>query len=313
MNKTYSPIALFTYNRVEHSKIAVKTLLDNPEAKNTDIYIYSDGPKNESDVYKVSENRNFLRTVSGFRSVTLIEKEFNCGLSNSLINGITDIVNKYGRVIVVEDDLSVSPFFLKFMNDALEYYKNEEKVSAISGYVNPVDTKMPEMFFLRYFSCWGWATWKRAWDLFNPDSLDLLFRIRKTWKTNEFNIGNSKNFYNMLLNKALGKNDSWAIRFYASSFLNNKLILFPGKSLVDQNGYDGTGTHCSTGGFPAAHMAQQPININMSLQISESQEAFLAYQKFFKSREKEWSTFFIAKSFIKRILYIDIIKAKYHK
>ena len=183
----FAPIALFTYNRADHTQSAVESLLRNTEASQSDLFVFSDGPKNETKIEGVKQNREYIHTITGFKSVTIVERESNWGLSKSLIAGITELTDKYGRVIVVEDDLIVSPYFLKYMNDALEKYKDDDRVASISAFLNPTDTQTSETFFLRYFACWGWATWKRAWQLFNPDSRELLKRIR--WKTNEFNIG----------------------------------------------------------------------------------------------------------------------------
>ena len=148
---TYAPIALFTYNRADHTRQAVESLLRNSEAKDTDLFIFSDGPKNEKAAEGVKANREFIRTITGFKSITIIEREKNWGLANSLIAGITDVINKYGRVIVVEDDLTLSPFFLRFMNEALEKYKDDDRVSSISAYVYPSENEYPINFFLHYF------------------------------------------------------------------------------------------------------------------------------------------------------------------
>lgn len=165
---TYAPIALFTYNRADHTRKAVESLLQNAEAKDSDLFIFSDGPKNEKTVRGVADNREYIHTVTGFKTVTIVEREKNWGLANSLIAGITDVINKYGRVIVVEDDLILSPYFLKFMNDGLEKYKDDDRVGTITGFVPPIEEKLPETFFLTYFQCWGWQhgnahgiCWKR--------------------------------------------------------------------------------------------------------------------------------------------------------
>lgn len=238
---TYAPIALFTYNRADHTKKAVESLLKNAEAKESDLFIFSDGPKTEEKRGAVEENRRYIHTITGFKSVTIVEREKNWGLANSLIAGITEIVNKYGRVIVVEDDLILSPYFLQYMNEALEKYKDEKQVGAITAYCPIKDDALPETFFLRYFHCWGWATWKRGWDLMNLDTKFLLRKMR--WKTMKFNLDGAINNYGMLYCQKVGLVDSWFIRLYASFFLAEKLTLFPGKSLVSNHGLDGSGTH----------------------------------------------------------------------
>ena len=171
---TYAPIALFTYNRADKTQRVVESLLKNAEAKFSDLFIFSDGPKTPEKKAGVEENRKYIHTISGFNSVHIIEREKNWGLANSLIAGITEVINKYGKVIVVEDDLILSPYFLQFMNEGLEKYKDDDRVGTITGFVPPIKDKLPETFFLKYFQCWGWATWKRAWDLLEGDARSLL-------------------------------------------------------------------------------------------------------------------------------------------
>lgn len=310
---TYSPIALFTYCRADKTQRAVESILCNTEAKDTDLFVFSDGlkvypgeKKTEEKRNGVEENRRYIHTIKGFKSVTIIERETNWGLSRSLISGITDIVNKYGRVIVVEDDLVLSPYFLKFMNDALEKYKDDDRVSTISAFLNPVEGNVPETFFLRYFACWGWATWKRAWDLFNPDANDLLRQLR--WKVNDFNIGGSSNFYGMLYCQKVGLIDSWAIRFYASLFLKGKLQLFPGRTMAIQHGMDGTGTHSGIDKtFANMKLSQTPIEV-ADIPVEESKDMYKAFSDFYSRQVNKRSILYQYgrfKSFVRRLIGID--------
>ena len=230
--QTYAPIALFTYNRADHTQRAVESLLQNAEAKDSDLFIFSDGAKNEKAIKGVEDNRKYIHTVTGFKSVTIVEREKNWGLANSLIAGITDVISKYGRVIVVEDDLILSPYFLKFMNEGLEKYKDDDRVSSISGFIPNVEEKLPETFFLRFFHCWGWATWDRAWSLLNNDVRYLLRKLR--FKSNDFSLDGSMGSYGILYCQKLGLVDSWYIRLYASFYLKGKLTLYPGKPMVEK-------------------------------------------------------------------------------
>jgi len=302
-----APIALFTYCRADHTRDAVESLLRNQEAAESDLYIFSDGPKNESKELAVNENRKYIHTIQGFNSIRIIEREKNWGLANSLIAGITEIVHKYGRVIVVEDDLILSPYFLKYMNEALEMYKNDDRVSAISAFLNPIDCQAPNTFFLRYFACWGWATWDRAWRLFNPDTKDLLKQIR--WKTKEFNVGEHGGFYGMLYCQKVGLVDSWAVRFYASSFLADKLVLFPGKSLAMQTGLDGSGTHSKTGDTVYNSMQLSMNSILLAdIPVEENQAMYQAYSRYYARGRKKFSIkgkYHQFKSFVRRLTGID--------
>jgi len=321
----YAPIALFTYNRADHTQQAVESLMKNAEAKDSDLFIFSDGPKNEKAKKGVEENRKYIKTLKdgnvlapcmcsgersseygNFKSVTVIEREKNWGLANSLIAGITEIVNKYGRVIVVEDDLILSPYFLQFMNEALEKYKDEDKVASISAFLNPIDCEAPETFFLRYFACWGWATWKRGWDILINDDRVLLKRLR--WKKNDFNIGGTGPFYGILYCDKIGLNDSWAVRFYASQFLAGKIQLFPGRTMAIQSGMDGTGTHCGAGDtvYDYMSLSDRPIELP-NIPIEENMEMYNAYSRFYGNGKKrtfktEWER---VKSFIRRLIGID--------
>lgn len=303
--QTYAPIALFTYNRADKTQRVVESLLQNAEAKYSDLFIFSDGPKTPEKKAGVEENRKYIHTISGFNSVHIIEREKNWGLANSLIAGITEVINKYGKVIVVEDDLILSSYFLQFMNEGLEKYKDDDRVASISAFLNPTDTQTSDTFFLRYFACWGWATWKRAWQLFNPDSRELLKRIR--WKTNEFNIGGTGPFYGILYCDKVGLNDSWAVRFYASCFLANKLHLFPYQTMAIQSGMDGTGTHSGISStYSNMKLSQVPILLS-DIPVMENQLMYQAFSRFYgKGRKNTVKVLFQRlKSFVRRLLGVD--------
>lgn len=303
----YAPIALFTYNRADKTQRVLESLMQNAEAKDSALYIFSDGPKNEKAAEGVKANREYIHTVTGFKSVTIIEREKNWGLANSLIAGITEVINKYGRVIVVEDDLILSPYFLKFMNDGLEKYKEEPRVGAISAYVPTKNGNLPNTYFLRYFHCWGWATWKRGWDLLNTDTRYLLRKMR--FKKNEFDVGGNAGAYGNLLCQKYGLVDSWWVRLYASLFLADKLTLYPRQTLVVNNGLDGSGTHSKDSTANQTKInSTVPIGID-DIQIVESKDAYKAFKAAFDINAANDSYITVierkVKSFIRRLLYID--------
>ena len=240
-----APIVLFAFNRPEHLKRTVESLASNVFAKESDLVVFCDGPRTEAEQATTNLVRQYARTILGFNSLVVVDRDRNWGLAPSVIEGVSQIVRKYGRVIVLEDDMITNRDFLSYMNGCLELYKNEDKVISISGYIYPVAAALPETFFLRGADCWGWATWKRGWDLFDADGLNLLTTIKARQLQCEFNFNNSYPYVNMLERQVLGKNSSWAIRWYASAFIKDKLTLYPGKSLVQNIGMDGTGTHCS--------------------------------------------------------------------
>jgi hypothetical protein len=243
-----APIALFVYNRPEHTRRTVLALQKNELAPESDLIVFCDGAKNNDlDQQAVRATRNYIRTIAGFKSLKIVECPENNGLAKSIITGVTEVVNNYGRVIVVEDDLITSRYFLRYMNEGLKLYENDDKVISIHGYIYPVKRKLPETFFLKGADCWGWATWKRGWDLFEADGQKLLDELETKKLAREFDFNNSYPYTQMLRDQIKGRNNSWAIRWYASAFLKNKLTLYPGRSLVSNIGFDNTGTHCRSG------------------------------------------------------------------
>jgi hypothetical protein len=239
-----SPIAFFAYNRPEHCLQALESLAANEGAAESELFIFCDGPKGRRDHKAVEEVRAAVGSRKWCKTVHIIEREKNWGLARSIISGVTETVNRHGRIIVLEDDLVLSPQFLNFMNDALEFYKDQPKVMHISGYMFPVKGQLPEAFFYRGASCWGWGTWKRAWNQFESDAQKHLDRLSAKALRYEFDIQGSTNFYSMLRDHSKGRINSWAIRWYASVFLNGGLCLHPGTSMTNNIGHDGTGVHC---------------------------------------------------------------------
>lgn len=240
---SYAPIALFVYNRLVHAQTTIEALQRNALAPNSDLIVYSDGAKDVRDLDAVLKVRNYLKDVDGFKSVRVVERETNVGLANAIIGGVTEVCAAHGRVIVLEDDLMTSPAFLDFMNAALNLYETDELVGSIHGYWYPMKALLPQSFFLRGASCWGWATWSRAWRCFEPDARVLLTELEQRNLTGAFDLEGAMSYTAMLRNQLAGKVDSWAVRWHASMFLANKLQLSPSGSLVKNIGFDGTGTH----------------------------------------------------------------------
>lgn len=240
-----APIVLFVYNRKDHLEKTIEALKQNELAKDSDLYIFSDGPKKEGDE-KVQAVRDFLKQISGFRKISISIAEKNKGLANSIINGVSTVIDNYGKVIVLEDDIITSPFFLDYMNQALELYHSDEKVMHVSGYMFPVSGEvLKDTFFLKPTSCWGWGTWKRAWGHFSNDISEIEKRMDSS-KRNDFNLNGAHDYYEQIRLNKEKKIKTWAIFWYASSFLNNGLSLHPKKSYCQNIGHDGSGTHCAT-------------------------------------------------------------------
>jgi hypothetical protein len=282
MNKT--PIALFVYNRPEHTRRTVEALQKNVLAQESDLIVFSDAPKSETQVGMVQEVRLYIRQIKGFKSVTIVERESNLGLARSIIDGVTATANKYGRIIVLEDDMVTSPYFLSYMNEALEKYAGEDRVVSIHGYVYPVDQPLPEAFFLPGADCWGWATWSRGWTCFNRDGQFLLDELKRRKLIRAFDFNGAYPFSKMLERQIKGTNDSWAVRWYASAFLADKITLYPGRSLVHNIGNDNSGTHCGESADLDAKLSDTSINLS-NIKIEPSQEGRQAFENFFRQKQ----------------------------
>jgi len=297
-----APIVLFVYNRPEHTQQTLEALAANLLAKESELFIYSDAPKNQEAIETVKAVRTLIKNLQGFKSVTIIERDKNWGLANSIIDGVTSIVNQYGKVIVLEDDLVASPFFLTYMNDALNLYENDGRVASIHGYIYPVNKKLPNYFFLRGADCWGWATWKRSWDTFNPNAQFLLDEIKRQTLEKLFNFNNSYDYTGMLKNQINGKVSSWAIRWYASAFLADKYTLYPGVSFVKNIGIDGSGTHCGiTGNYETEYSDfYKPV---LLIDVCDCAKARKAITQYFSSVKKVNILNKIKKSFKREIIH----------
>jgi hypothetical protein len=274
-----APLALFVYDRPGHVRRVVEGLRANALAAETDLFIFSDAPKSESRIKEVSEIRALARGLQGFKSIELVEQSVNQGIAGSIVQGVTRLTAKFGRVIVLEDDLLPSRHFLRYMNDALNTYANDDRVISVHAYSYPVASKLPETFFLLGADCWGWATWKRSWDLFEPDGRKLLSELERRRLSRSFDFEGSYPYTQMLRDGIAGMNDSWAIRWYASAFLHGKLTLYPGSSQVRNIGADGSGIHVgSTRSFENSEWGR-PLDVG-SIRVEVSQgarRAFAAY------------------------------------
>lgn len=240
----HAPIAIFCYRRPDHLRNTLESLMRCEGLEQSPLIVYGDGPRNAEEVAAVEETRATAKAMLGERAEYHFS-EVNLGLSRSVIAGVSDAVSRFGRAIVVEDDLDLSPSFLTFMNQALDRYADEERVFQVSGYMFDV----PELkaassaLFLPFTVSWGWATWKRAWDQFDPQATGWeALRTNKVMRR-RFNLDGSYDYATMLMRQMAGLRNSWAVRWYWSVFKANGLVLFPPVSLVSNTGFDGSGTH----------------------------------------------------------------------
>ena len=261
MSRELAPITIFAYRRIDLLHRVIEALQDNIYAKESDIYIFSDGPRGEHDREEVDRVREYTRRIEGFNRVTVIERNRNYGLAQNIIEGVTDIVDKYGKIIVLEDDILTCRYFLKYMNDALNLYENENSVMEISGYAFPHGNEgVPETAFIHFADCWGWATWRRAWDCFekDPEGIIRSFSEDDIYK---FNLDGCYPFWDQVLSNANGQLDTWAIFWQASVYMKNGLMLYPTKSLIKNIGLDGSGENCGIASGYSSAMVDKPIEV----------------------------------------------------
>lgn len=245
MNK-YAPICLFTYNRLSETQQTIAALQKNELAKESDLFIFSDAAKNASGVAKVTAVRKSLKGINGFKSVTVFEAIKNKGLATSIIDGVSQIINDYGKVIVLEDDLITSPHFLTFMNRALDFYDIEKKIQSVNGYSLKVESCTSDVYFQQRPFPWGWATWKDRWDVSLFDKEELKKSVNTALGIlKEFKRKCGDDSASMLLNSIYDRNDSWYIRWSFNHFRSNRFSVYPFYSLVNNIGFGEEGTHCN--------------------------------------------------------------------
>ena len=269
MAAEYAPIAVFAFRRPDHLAACLASLAACAEATDSPLVVFCDGPRGPQDEDAVREVRRVARAAVGFASVEVVEREANLGLAASVIDGVSRVLSTHERIVVVEDDLTVSPDFLGYLNTGLDLYADEPRVASIHAYVVAVDGPLPSSFFLRGADCWGWATWRRAWARFDADGASLLRRLRESGQERAFDLDGAYPYTGMLARQVAGEIDSWAVRWHASAFLAGMLTLYPGVSLVENTGQDGSGTNSfatRTHAVSAARLAGplQPIPVEES-------------------------------------------------
>lgn len=310
--KQYAPIVLFCYNRPEHTSIVLEALSANDLAGESRLFIFSDAPKTEAsdqDREKVLAVRKIIRAKKWTSEVNIIEQVTNKGLADSITDGISEVVSKYGKVIVLEDDIVPQKGFLKYMNEALEMYESDDSVMNISAYIYPYNRpeNTPDTFFLKIAGGWGWATWKRAWNQYNPDAEVLINSLEEKKLVSGLNIENSHDFFSQLLankNKSLY---TWGVKWYASWFLAGGFNLFPKESIVKNIGFDGTGIHSgSSTSFQT--ICTDYINVERQV-IIEEKNVRNEIIKFFTSIKKPKQRWWI--STIKKIPFATMLYRKF--
>lgn len=279
----WAPIALFIYRRPDHARRTILSLLACDGVDTSPIHVYADGPKSSGEAEAVRATRVVARDLLGQRA-TFREQERNLGLAESVIAGVTELCEQYGQVIVVEDDLVLGPSFLGFLNEGLRHFRTEPRVMQISGHMFDVpelrDTN--EAVLLPMTTSWGWATWKRAWDLFDPAATGWEARLGTAEASRRFNLDGHYDYRRMLQRQMKGEIDSWAIRWNYAVFARDGLALFPPRTLVANVGMDGSGTHgrAAIAGRQATIAADRSFSMPNDIGVSpRAREVFSAISR----------------------------------
>jgi hypothetical protein len=271
-----APIILFVYNRPLHTEKVITALNVCDDADVSDLYIFHDGLKVGSDSQSHLMVKEIINRKWNFNTITVINRNFNFGLAENIINGVSEILAKHDKIIVLEDDILPRKGFLNYMNDALNMYKDSLKVGCVHAWNRNMDIfpKNQQTFFLRGGDCWGWGTWKRAWDKFDWDGLKLLESIKGQHLEYSFNRNGTMDFVKMLEGQISGQNQSWAVRWHASLFLAGMFCLHPTIGIVENIGLDGSGVHCG------ANNIKQRTRKYIKLKIQPVEECQLFFEHF---------------------------------
>lgn len=276
-----APILLFCYNRPLHIKRTIEALKINELASDSELFIFSDGYKDESDKNEVENVRRIIESISGFKEITIVKRNSNWGLSKSVILGVSEIIDQFGKVIVVEDDLVTSPFFLQYMNDCLNYYQTDKKIFSISGYSPPIhypDHFKGKQYITNRPCSWGWATWNSRWNLIDWELKDFNQFIRNSSLRKRFNIS-GKDSSTMLLRQMTGEINSWAIRFHYNCFKQNNYCIYPRISMLYNIGTDGSGTHLGSTNKYKTELSNEKL-VPVSVKFDEG--ILRNFQKFYE-------------------------------
>jgi hypothetical protein len=303
-----APVALFVYNRPLHAQKTTERLKMNELAGESDLFIFSDGPKDEASKNEVAKVRAYIRKLKGFKHITIFEKESNMGLAKSIITGVTEIINRYHKIIVIEDDIVTSQYFLKYMNEGLNYYENYKNIFSISGYNHPPTLmKFPrryreDIYFNYRNSSWGWGTWSDRWGKADWEVKDYSDFLQNKEMQNRFNRSGD-DMTAMLIAQMEGKIDSWAIRWCYAHFKNNALSVCPVYSYVDNIGNDGTGTHCGVSSMYSNDLKESKENCSFIRSVEVDKRVINSFKKVYQSGPR-----FSLKKTIKNLILYDLWK-----
>jgi hypothetical protein len=254
-------IAIFAFQRPDHLRQVLYSLACQSTPCVFPIFLFLDGPRTVADTEAVEGCRAVASEVAYLLQISIISSEVNRGLYRSLTDGISAVLADHERVIVIEDDIVVAPYFLDYMCDALHCYAENPRVASIHGYIPPISRPLPETFFLRGADCWGWATWRNRWSLYRHDAAAMAAEIRGRGLARAFDLGGRVPNLRLLDERAAGRSSSWAICWHASCFLADRYTLHPGRSLVRNIGLDNSGEHCAPSVSLEAVLTDTPLPV----------------------------------------------------
>lgn len=289
-----SPVVLFTYNRPNHTQKVLDALSGNSDSEDTELFIYCDGHKpnsDEQDLEKIKQVQKICQSENRFKSLQVKIHEQNKGLAKSIVDGVSEVLNQYDKVIVLEDDIVTSRYFLKYMNTALEIYEKDKEVMHISAYIPDIKKELPETFFYNQTSCWGWATWKDSWLKLSTDAECLLQEVLTSGRISELDIDGSYPFSSHLRMNITGELNTWAIKWHTSVMLNNGLSLHPKKSLVQNIGHDGSGENSSASNIYDIKLSDIEVNVKRIAKLEENVKARKAMAAFNYSQGRKSKPF----------------------
>ena len=283
MKTKSTAVVVLAFNRPDHVKRLMGTLEQNAEFPELPILAFVDGPRNEHDQWLIEEVVNVLTTARP--DALVIQQTSNLGVAKSVTGAVTAALDSYDRVIVVEDDLEVSPYFLRFMTEGLETYEKDPRVISIHGYTIPMKNIPTSTYFLRGSDCWGWATWRRAWKHYRNDAGQMIRELRDNDPKNGFTFSRSSNHLELLQLADAGEIDSWAIRWHAATYLWGGLTLHPSRTLVRNGGMDGSGRHSGSTEIYDSELADGPIRVEEG-PAEPCALAYREYKKFYRRRSR---------------------------
>jgi len=282
-----APIVLFVYNRPSHTKKTIEALKNNELAGESDLFIFADNTIDDKNKESVDSVRSFVKTIDGFKTVSIVERETNFGLAKNVISGVTKVIDRYSKVIVLEDDIVCSKTYLSYMNKLLSYYRSNENIYSVTGYTFPI--KIPveykyDVYFSSRASSWGWGTWKDKWEIVDWDVNDYNNFMMNPEQIKSFNTG-GVDLTRMLKEQMLGKIDSWSVIWSYTHFKNNSYCVYPTKSRLRNIGADRSGVHTDKTKRFDVLIFEDETELNLTEDIVFNEVIIKNFQKFFSQNK----------------------------